>query len=140
MIRVVLDTNVVVSAALSAEGAPAAVLDLALGKRILMLVTPDMLVEYEKVLHYPKLKLDPARIAAFLSDIRRASHPVTSRRTLSISRDESDNRFYECAGAGDADYIVTGNIRHFPVRYKRTEIVTPGEFIALVASNLARGE
>src|SRR5664279_3868241 len=100
MIRVVLDTNVVVSAALSGDGPPAAVLDLALGKHILMLVTPAMLAEYEKVLQYPKLKLDPARIAAFLSDIRRASRPLTTGRTLSISRDESDNRFYECAEAG----------------------------------------
>ena len=33
-----------------------------------MVVTPNMLVEYEKVLHYPKLKLDPERIVAFLSD------------------------------------------------------------------------
>ena len=140
MIRVVLDTNVVVSAALSTDGAPAAVLDLALGKHILMLVTPAMLAEYEKVLQYPKLKLDPARIAAFLSDIRQASLSVTTRRTLSISRDESDNRFYECAEYGSADYIVTGNIRHFPVRHKKTEIVTPSEFIALIALDLARGE
>jgi uncharacterized protein len=140
MIRVVLDTNIVVSAALSTEGAPAAVLDLALGKHILMLVMPAILSEYEKVLQYPKLKLDPVRVAAFLSDIRRASQTVVTHRTLSISRDESDNRFYECADGGNADYIVTGNIRHFPVRHKKTEIVTPSEFIARVASDLARGE
>lgn len=73
MIRVVLDTNVVVSAALNDLGMPAAIFDLAINKKITMIISPDILVEYEQVLHYPRLKLDPARITAFLSDIRKAA-------------------------------------------------------------------
>ena len=94
-----------------------------------MLIYADILAEYEKVLHYPRLKLDPSRISRFLSDIRKAGALVTPGRTLKISRDESDNRFYECAETGRADFLVTGNIQHFPVHHKGTKIVTPREFI-----------
>lgn len=129
MIRVVLDTNVVVSSALTDEGLPSAIFDLAMNNKILMVVSAKILVEYEKVLNYPRLKLDSSRISGFLSDIRTTSELVTPRLTLTISRDESDNRFYECAEAGNADFLITGNTRHFPMHHKTTKIVTPREFI-----------
>ena len=56
MIRVVIDTNVVVSAALNDEGLPSAVLSLAIGQRIRMFVSPAVLVEYENVLNRPRMK------------------------------------------------------------------------------------
>ena len=140
MIRVVLDTNVVVSAALVDEGLPAIIFDLATNKHILMIVSSEILSEYEKVLHYPRLKLAAVRVAAFLSDIRKAAEIVVPTRTLSISRDEADNRFYECAEAGQADYLITGNTQHFPVHHKHTKIVSPREFIELIAADLARGD
>ncbi len=137
MIRVVLDTNVVVSAALSDEGLPGAIFDLAMNNKILMVVSANILAEYEKVLHYPRLKLEPARAKGFLSDIRKASELVSPGRALTISRDESDNRFYECAEAGKADFLITGNTQHFPVHYKNTQIATPREFIQRLGLLLA---
>ena len=139
MIRVVLDTNVVVSAALLDEGLPSAIFDLATNKLVLMLISPDILAEYEKVLHYPRLKLDSSRISRFLSDIRKAGVLVVPGRTLNISRDELDNRFYECAEAGKADFLVTGNTRHFPVNHKGTRIVTPRELVAHLGPLLTEG-
>ena len=129
MIRVVLDTNVVVSAALNDEGLPAAILDLATNRKVVMLISSHVLAEYEQVLRYPHLKLEPTHIRAFLSDIQKACERVTPHRALAISRDDSDNRFYECADAGKADFLITGNTRHFPVHHKGTKIVTPREFI-----------
>ena len=73
MIRVVLDTNVVVSSALTDEGLPSAIFDLAMNNKILMVVSAKILVEYERVLNYPRLKLDSSRISGFLSDIRTTS-------------------------------------------------------------------
>ena len=140
MIRVVLDTNVVVSGSLIADSLPASILDLAAAKKILTIVSAPILAEYEEVLRRPRLKLSSARIDAAIDLIRTTSLVVTPPRTLSISRDESDNRFYECAEAGKADFIVTGNTKHFPVHHKQTQIVSPGEFIALVAVKLARGD
>jgi putative PIN family toxin of toxin-antitoxin system len=107
--------------------------------KIVIIVSPAILAEYEEVLRRPRFKLAPAPIDAALEVIRRTSLLVRLDRTHSISRHESDNRFYECAEAGEADYIVTGNIKHFPVHHKKTKIVTPSEFIALVAPHLSRG-
>ena len=140
MIRVVLDTNVVVSAALVAEGLPAAIFDLAMNKKILMIISADILAEYEKVLHYPRLKLDPAHINAFLSNIRKMGVLVKPGSTLTISRDESDNRFYECADAAKANFLITGNTHHFPVHHKGTKVVTPREFIGLIGAVLTGGK
>lgn len=57
MIRVVLDTNVVVSSALTDEGLPSAIFDLAMDTKILTVVSAEILAEYEKVLNFPRLKL-----------------------------------------------------------------------------------
>jgi predicted nucleic acid-binding protein len=53
-----------------------------------------------------------------------------------VAGDPDDNRFLECADAARADYLVTGNLRHFPRFWKKTKIITPREFIGLVAPHL----
>src|SRR5260221_1257136 len=120
MIRVVVDTNVVVSGNLVDEGLPASILDLAAHRKILMIVSPAILAEYETVLRRPQFKLSAARIAGSLAIIRKTSKLIKPRQTLTISRDEADNRFYECAEVGKADFLITGNTRHFPIHHKNT--------------------
>ena len=139
MIRVVIDTNVVVSANLSEEGIPASILDLAANRKILMLVSHPILAEYEEVLHRPRLKLDPIKAGNSLAVIRNTSKTVKPKKTVSKSPDESDNRFYECAEAGKANFLITGNTRHFPQAHKGTQIVTPREFIELIGPILISG-
>jgi uncharacterized protein len=53
-----------------------------------------------------------------------------------VSGDPDDNRFPECADAARADYLVTGNLRHFPQYRKKIKMITPREFIGLVAPHL----
>src|SRR5262249_12931263 len=126
MIRVVIDTNVVVSANLVDEGPSAAILSLAIRKRIRMFVSAPVLAEYEKVLNRPRLELSPDRVAEFLAEIRSTSELVTPTRTVEeINRDDPDNRFLECAVEASADYLVTGNTRHFPEQFENIQIVTP---------------
>jgi putative PIN family toxin of toxin-antitoxin system len=62
--KVVIDTNVVVSANLSDEGPSAAILDLAASTIILMCISPAVFVGYEDALRRPRLKLEPFRIAS----------------------------------------------------------------------------
>src|ERR1700736_4366861 len=118
MIKVVIDTNVVVSANLVDQGPSAAILNLATTQQIQMFVSSAVLAEYEEVLHRPRLKLDPARIADVLSLIRNTSIEVFPTNTLKISAHESDNRFYECAEAAQAGYLITGNTAHFSKDHK----------------------
>jgi putative PIN family toxin of toxin-antitoxin system len=62
--KVVIDTNVVVSAALVDQGLPAAILDLAANRIIRMFVSPAVLAEYDTVLRRPRLSLNPATVAS----------------------------------------------------------------------------
>ncbi len=76
MIKVVIDTNVVVSGNLVDEGRSPAVLDLADNQKILMFTSPTILAEYEEVLRGPRLKRDPAGSADSLAVIHKTSSEV----------------------------------------------------------------
>src|SRR5437762_1981694 len=80
MIKVVIDTNVVVSASLVGQGPSAAILNLATHQRIQMFVSAAVLAEYEEVLRRPRLKLDPTRIADVLALVRSTSTQVSLLR------------------------------------------------------------
>ena len=121
--RVVLDTNVVVSALIKPDGLEERVLRLALSGHLILYASPAIFAEYVAVLARPKLKLKQDEIEIVLAELRKASTLVKPTQPVSAAADESDNRFLECAEAADADYIVTGNKRHFPEQWKRTKIV-----------------
>lgn len=134
MIRVVLDTNVLVSSILTRNGSEAQALDLAAARRIQIFLTPAILSEYEEVLSRSKFRrVDPNDIHGLLTLIRQVAIPVSPSETLTASPDESDNRFLECADAADADFLVTGNRRHFPSRWKRTAVIGARELLEIVS-------
>jgi len=135
--KVVIDTNVVVSANLSDQGPSAAILDLAANRVILMFISPPVLTEYEAVLRRSSLKIDPSRIASSLAVIRNTSRLVRPTRRLAEAADEPDNRFLECAAAAGADFIITGNAKHFPQRFENIRIVTPRDFLDLITAEVA---
>jgi putative PIN family toxin of toxin-antitoxin system len=135
MIRVVLDTNVVVSSLLTPSGTQATVLMLALTGHVALYVSTSVLAEYEEVLRRPRLKLQPRQVEAVMAAIRRVGHLVEPIRTVAVSPDESDNRFLECAEAAGADWLVTGNTRHFPKSHKGTQTVTGRRFLDVVAES-----
>ena len=58
---------------------------------------------------------------------------VEPKRQARQATDKKDNRFLAAATAAGADFIITGNARHFPTRYRKTRIVTPAEFITIIA-------
>ena len=129
MLRVVLDTNIIVSACLTPEGSPATILELALLGEFTLCLSSPILTEYQDVLARPKFSRDAARIKVLLDGIKELAEMVEPPHRLAISRDEEDNRFLECAQAADADFLVTGNRRHFPDQIDRTRILTPREFL-----------
>jgi putative PIN family toxin of toxin-antitoxin system len=132
MIRVVLDTNVVVSALLVPAGTQASVLLLAFGGDVSLYLSEPVFSEYSEVLRRPRFKLDPRHVQAVLRDIRAVARFVQPPGKLSVSSDEPDNRLLECAEAAKANYLVTGNVRHFPAVYKETKIVTGRRFLDII--------
>lgn len=53
---------------------------------------------------------------------------------LTVSKHDSDNRFYECANAANADYIVTGNTKDFTKPYKDARIINSRQFLEVMIS------
>jgi len=135
MNRVVLDTNIIVSALLVPAGTQAGILLLALTDRIALYVSPSVLAEYEEVLRRPRLRLQSQQIDAAMAAVRKVAHVVEPIRTVTVSPDESDNRFIECAEAAGADWLVTGNTKHFPQRHGKTIIVTSRRFLGILAES-----
>jgi uncharacterized protein len=132
MIRVVIDTNVLVSGLLKAHGKEAAVLFAVAEKKALWCVSSAILAEYEEVLRRPKFSRIPQPYINALLTLAGRTERVTPAFTVTVSPHEPDNRFLECAEAARADYLITGNQRHFPQRYKTTKIVTPTQFLEVM--------
>jgi len=81
------------------------------------------------VFAYPRLQIDLHDARRAMTAIRKNARLVKPKIILREASDEDDNRFLECAQASKAHYLVTGNIRHFPHRWKYTKIVQPKEFL-----------
>ena len=133
MLRTVLDTNIIVSALLKPEGLEDQILRLGLAGRIKLCVSPAILDECGVVLSRPKFKLKPHEVARALGKLRQVSLLVHPSLKLNVSSHEPDNRFLECATASRADFLITGNKRHFPDKLGSTRIVNSREFITLIA-------
>jgi len=135
-LRLVLDTNVVVSAALRPVGLQRTVLLLAITKPARWYVSTAIMSEYSAVLGRPELKIRKGLRQEFLRLIKRNSRLVVPSHLPQVTTDPSDNIFVECADAARADYLVTGNERHFPKFWKSTKVVNSREFLNLVAPHL----
>jgi putative PIN family toxin of toxin-antitoxin system len=123
---------------LNSDGYERHVLDLGLARKLEMVASESILDEYEKVLKRPKFAIQPELVKRSLRIVRAASRIVSPARELSVTRDPADNRFIECADAGKAHYLVTGNKRHFPERWRQTMVVNAREVLEWVVPELRR--
>ena len=72
----------------------------------------------------PELNIRKGLRQQLLQLIKRHACLVVPARRLEVALDPDDNRFLECADAARADYLVTGNQRHFPKFWKKTKVIT----------------
>lgn len=135
-LRLVIDTNVVVSAALKPEGLQRTVLLLAMSKPARWYVSSAIMTEYATVLARPEFRIRKGLRRQLLQWIKNRTHIVVASRLPSITRDAADNIFLECADAARADYLVTGNLRHFPKFWKQTKIISTRDLLAVIAPHL----
>jgi uncharacterized protein len=137
-LRLVIDTNVLVSAALKSEGLQRTTFLLAITKPARLYVSPPILEEYAEMLSRPELSIRKGLRLQLLQLIKNRGRLVTPSRRIEVTSDPDDNILVECADAARADYLVTGNRRHFPPFWKNAKIITPREFVTLVAPHLTR--
>ena len=125
MIRAVLDTNILVSALLQPHGPPAQVFLFALDGSLKLCVSGSVYAEYEEVIRRPRFALSADTITATLQAIREKGIWVRPTERVKACADPDDDIFLECAQAAKADYVVTGNLKHFPLTWEGSRVVTP---------------
>ena len=127
--RVVLDTNVLVSAILG--GISYHILDLWRDGKFDLLLTVDVLQEYLDVLKRPKFKLPPEVIASLGAFLYRKGIFVTpEEKILAVTDDPKDNKFLEAAIAGDADVLVSGDHHLLSLNaFRRVQILSVNQFL-----------
>ena len=135
-LRLVIDTNVLVSAAIKPAGLQRTTLLLAITKPARLYISRPILAEYGEVLARPEFKIRKGHRQQLLQLVKKCSRLVVPTRRLEVAHDPDDNIFLECADAARADYLITGNQKHFPRFWKKTAVITPREFISLVAPHL----
>jgi uncharacterized protein len=137
-VRVVLDTNVIVSRHISPRGAPARIYGYWQQRRFDVLVTTDILNEYADVFSRPSIQrrtgIPVGEVGIVIAEISHlAVAVIPERMAVGVSADPDDDMFLECALAGSADYIVTGD-QHLLVlkTFHDIPIVSPALFAAIL--------
>ncbi|HKE09022.1 MAG TPA: PIN domain-containing protein [Candidatus Acidoferrum sp.] len=90
--------------------------------------------ECEEVLRRPRFGLEPRRITRWTRELRKRARMVNPGKAVKVTKDPDDNKVLECALEAPADYVMTGNVRHFPARYQDIRVVTPREFMTILAA------
>lgn len=128
--RVVVDTNVIVSGLLNPYGTPAAILRLVLTRKLEIALDSRIILEYRDVLQRPKFHFSQHQIDALLGYICRIGLTVSAEPLRKSLPDPDDNMFLEVALASRADCIITGNKKHFPQKIcGKVKALTPVEFL-----------
>lgn len=133
--RIVLDTNVLVSAVLFYDSAIAKAVRQAIGHHE-VLASYDTMEELKRVLQKPKLHayVDPNQLAAFFLSYARITQHTEILMPVALCRDPKDDKFLEVALNGDADYIITGDQDLLVMHpFQSTAIITPAEFLSQYA-------
>ena len=124
--RVVLDTNFLVSGIINPYGKPARILNLLLAGKITALYDNRMIREYQEVLSRRRFGFSPEWIRPLMDYIKMEGEFVLAEPLGGEMKDASDRKFLEVALSGKADYLITGNKRDFP---RQRWIVDPAEFL-----------
>jgi putative PIN family toxin of toxin-antitoxin system len=131
MITIVIDTNVVISALLFGGG-PGKLIELWKKKRIRPLISAEIMTEYLRVLTYPKFKLSEEEINYIIhQEILPFFKVVKSIPGPSIiKKDPDDDKFIQCAEAGNAKTIISGDQHLLALKsYHGITILTPTQFL-----------
>ena len=130
MIKVVLDTNVLISAFVFG-GNPRKIFEKAISEKIHLFISEPLLDEIKRVLSRPKFSYSPKAIQTIIHELLLVSDLVTPTKTINlIKSDPDDNKILECAIESKADFIVTGDYHLLDLEsYHKIKIISPIKFI-----------
>ena len=131
---IVCDTNVLISALLFPGGPPDEILKLVRDGYVKLAISKEICVELEGVLR-EKFEIPEKDTKEVIKSIREISFPVQPKEKINlIKEDPSDNRILECAIAADADYIVSGDLKHLQSlkEFRGIPILSPAKTLLFI--------
>ncbi len=140
MIRIVIDTNILVSAILTPKGNPAKILKHVLEGKLNLIISPAILEETQQVLRYPRLvklmkknKITGKEIHDFLGNMSKVAVITPGRLDIdAISDDPADNKILACGMEREADYIISGDHHLTDLKiFQGINIVNPAAFLKI---------
>lgn len=141
--RVVVDTNVIISAILNPHGKPTQIINAIIDGKLIFITSHAIIDEVRRVLFYPKIKrlLKKKKLASpenisknFIDRLFNLANITSDEIKLDVIQDDSDDKiFLACAVEGKADFIISGD-QHLTTlkNYKEIQILTPTEFINII--------
>ncbi len=128
--RIVLDTNVLVSGMLAPYGPPGEIVRLVATGDLSLCYDVRILAEYREVLLRPAFPFGIDQVEASLEQIESSGELVGARPLSPSLPDPDDDMFLAAAIAGRAEYLVTGNLRHYPAEsHQGVKVISPAEFL-----------
>lgn len=133
MIKVVLDTNILISAIVFG-GKPRKVLEAAIKGKIHLVLTEEIIVEIRGVLEGKKFQYPSEITELIIQELEALAEIVKPKERIKvIEKDPEDNRVLECAQQEQADYIVSGDVHLLEIKeFQGTRILIPGEFLKIL--------
>ena len=135
--KIVLDTNVLVSGLLSPYGTPAEIVRMISLGELQLCYDARILSEYRTVLLRPKFPFESFEISELLKQIELEGYAVAAKSLKQRLPDPDDEVFLAVALAGSAKYLVTGNLKHYPKEKRQgISVVSPKEFLEIYLREL----
>lgn len=141
MTRIVIDTNILVSAILTPKGNPAKILKLILEGKLYLIISPAILEETRQVFNYPRLvklmkknKITLDEVYGFLDKLSRVAVITPGQLDIDVIQDDpSDNKVLACGQEGEADFIISGDHHLTDLKtFQGIKIVNPAAFLKIV--------
>ena len=132
MLRIVIDTNVIVSSMISPSGNPAKIMKLFFDRQVDAYYSEAIIFEYEDVLFRPHFKFNAEDIDLVFDTLKEFGIFTEPEISSEEMPDEDDRVFYDAAKTNET-YLVTGNKKHYP---DESFIVTPAEFLKIFGEDI----
>jgi putative PIN family toxin of toxin-antitoxin system len=128
-VKVVLDTNILVSALLKPQSIPARILDWVVAGKLTLVVDERIVAEYHEVLKRKKFGFDGTLVLDFINYLRQVAEWVSAIPLPLKIPDPDDLPFLEVAASGEVEALITGNAKDFSSATHDVKIYTPTQFL-----------
>jgi len=132
MLKVVIDTNILVSGLLKTPSIPRSILDLVFSEKILACYNNLMFAEYREVLTRLSFGFNSADVEQVLFALKTFGINISTETSFYKLPDPDDLPFLETALSAKAQFLITGNKKHFPGIYRGLKITTPTKFLSSI--------